>query len=190
MTAGQANKRNANNSNDMAGKLKPYIATALKEGVTNAIIIEPARVVTAPWVKLKCRFGCPGYAGCLCCPPYSPTFDEMRKILDSYRHAILLHRHVKKGWQAVNELNHSALKLERDLFLSGYYKAWATNCGPCEKCTDCDTSSTCKHLDTARPSMEACGIDVYATARYYNLPIDVVKTRGDKRDFYTMVLID
>jgi predicted metal-binding protein len=180
----------ANDGENIHKILKPYVKTALKTGVTDAVIIKTANVITAPWVILKCRFGCAGYANYLCCPPYSPTCDEMRRILDSYRHAILLHRHVEKGWKAVEELNQASISLERTLFLDGYYKAWATNCGPCNRCKECDTSDTCRHPDEARPSMEACGIDVYATARGYGLPIDVVRSRTNERDFYTLVLVE
>lgn len=174
---------------NIATKLRPYLDIALKSGVDDAVIIETATVITAPWVRLKCRFGCGGYSGCLCCPPFSPAPEDMRKVLDSYKYAILLHRHIKREWQSVGKLSKAAITLERSLFLAGYYKAWATKSGPCTLCPECDTSQTCKHPDKARPSMEACGIDVYATARGNGLPINVVKTRADERDFYALVLV-
>jgi predicted metal-binding protein len=66
--------------------------------------------------------------------------------------------------------------LERELFLDGYYSAFAMSFGPCNLCATCDLSSPCRHPEMARPSMEACGIDVYATARGAGFPLKVVRT--------------
>jgi predicted metal-binding protein len=178
------------NATSVAGKLALYVDAALEEGADHAVVMETAKVITAPWVRLKCRFGCGGYGGCLCCPPFSPTPEEMRRVLDSYEHAILLHRHVKKGRHPVDEFNEVTVDLEKRLFLDGYYKAWATGSGPCERCATCDTSGACRHPDRARPSMEACGIDVFATARGLGLPIEVKTTRREERDFYTLILVE
>lgn len=170
--------------------LKPYRELALEKGATDAVLVKTAGIYTAPWVRLKCRFGCRGYGKGLCCPPHSPTPEEMRAILDSYSVGLLLHRHVKKGWAAVGDLNQLTVDLERTLFLDGYYKAWATGSGPCQRCEECDVGSACRNPELARPSMEACGIDVYATARAHGLPIEVVRTRQDERNFYTLLLVE
>ena len=53
--------------------------------------ILPSSVVTAPWVRLKCQFGCDGYNYGYCCPPHTPTYEETRKVLDSYHRALLFH---------------------------------------------------------------------------------------------------
>jgi len=184
-------KRRRPKAEDQAGRLQAYMEAPIKRGADHAVFVETARVITAPWVRLKCRFGCAGYGGCLCCPPHSPTPEEMRAILDSYTRAILLHRRTKKKVrEAVEALNEAAVDLERKLFLDGFYKAWATGSGPCERCPVCDTEGTCNHPDRARPSMEACGIDVFATARAYNLPLQVVKAKADEKDFYALVLVE
>jgi predicted metal-binding protein len=176
---------------DQAGRLHAYLEAPIKGGADHAVLVETARVVTAPWVRLKCRFGCALYGGCLCCPPHSPTPEEMRAILDSCSYAILLHRRAtKKSREAMEALNEAAVDLERMLFLDGYYKAWATGSGPCDRCPVCDTSGACRHPDRARPSMESCGIDVFATARAYDLPIHVVRTKTEEKDFYALVLVE
>jgi predicted metal-binding protein len=41
----------------------------------------------------------------------------------------------------------------------------------------------------ARPSMEACGIDVYKIARDNGFPIEVVRTRGEEWNIYGLVLV-
>jgi predicted metal-binding protein len=172
-----------------AGHYARYLGMILEKGVDNAVVVETSRVVTAPWVRMKCQFGCAGYGESLCCPPKTPTPDEMRKILDSYTYGILLHRHIKKGGKQVERLSETAVDLERALFLDGYYKAWTLGSGPCGRCKACNMKA-CVHADRARPSMEGCGIDVFATARAYKLPIEVVRERTDMRNFYALVLVE
>jgi len=169
--------------------LAPYIKTALGQGIDDAVVISSSRVVTAPWVRMKCQFGCMGYGRSLCCPPRTPTHAEMREILDSYSRAILLHRHITQGSKKMARISEIAVDVELAIFLAGYYKAWALGSGPCGMCKAC-TMDACVHADRARPSMEACGIDVYATARGCGLPIQVVKEYKDERDFYALVLVD
>lgn len=171
------------------GDLVPYVRMSLERGVDHAIVVETSRVVTAPWVRMKCQFGCAGFGQSLCCPPRTPTPDKTREILDSYTQGILLHRHVKKGAKAVERLSQTAVDLERTLFLDGYYKAWTLGSGPCGRCKRCNMEA-CVHPDKARPSMEACGIDVFATARAYHLPIHVVRDVTDERDYYALVLVE
>ena len=175
---------------DRARKVTQYLKMALEKGVDHAVVVETSRVVTAPWVRMKCQFGCSGYGESLCCPPRTPTPDEMRKILDCYAFGILLHRQIKKGAKQVERLSETAVDVERALFLDGYYKAWALGSGPCGRCEECNMKA-CLHADRARPSMEACGIDVFATARGCRLPIEVVRERtAALRNFYALVLVE
>ncbi len=153
-------------------------------GATHAKVILPQSVVTAAWVRLKCQYGCGGYGKRLTCPPYSPTSEETRKVLDSYEHAILLRGNSNA------EARDAAVKLEREIFLRGYYKSFAFASGPCRNCQQCDTSQTCKHPYKSRPAMEASGIDVFQTARSNGFPIDVVTSREQQGDYYGLVLID
>jgi predicted metal-binding protein len=90
----------------------------------------------------------------------------------------------------VDELNDLIVDLEIALFLDGYYKAWSMGSGPCRRCKKCDTDGTCMHADRARPSMESCGIDVFATARNHDLPIHVLRNHKAERDLYGVVLVE
>ena len=80
--------------------------------------------------------------------------------------------------------------------LAGYYKAFALACGPCWLCKTCGAArrgggpAACKHPDLARPSMEAAGIDVYATARAAGLPIEVVTLQQCPQNHYVLVLVE
>lgn len=177
-------------SGTVKAEFNSYIALALDNKITDAIVIRTSEVCTAPWVRMKCQFGCPGFGETLCCPPYTPTPDEMRKILDSYTHGILLHLHWTKDYKIVNKFNDIVVDLERIVFLDGYYKAWAIGSGPCDRCKSCNTKGTCRNADKARPSMEGCGIDVFQTARAQGLPINVVKNHGLERDIYGLILLE
>jgi predicted metal-binding protein len=87
-----------------------------------------------------------------------------------------------------NASHELAADLERALFLRGYYNAFAMPAGPCMYCEKCNLK-TCIHPHKARPSMEACGIDVYATARKNGFTIEVRKTEEEKPTYYGLVLI-
>jgi predicted metal-binding protein len=80
--------------------------------------------------------------------------------------------------------------LEREIFLDGYYKTFGIAAGPCSFCRSCDITKLCKHPRLARPSMEACGIDVYQTARNCGFLLDVVKSRALPCSYISLILID
>jgi predicted metal-binding protein len=166
-----------------------YCKEALEMGVDGAKMIDPHSVVTAEWVRMKCQFGCPGFGLSHCCPPHSPTPDLTRKVIDSYQRAILLHRRLAKGERGKN-FNETLVRLEIKIFLDGNYKAWSMGSGPCRLCKECDLKGSCKHGYEARPSMEACGIDVFKTARDNGFPIDVVKTHGEERNAFGLILVE
>jgi len=106
-------------------------------------------------------------------------------MLDEYKTAMLVH--CPSGWANVKEI---VATLEREAFLSGYYKAFAMGSGPCNLCDTCDPQKRCKHPDRARPSMEACGIDVYQTARTAGFPIEVVRDRTCPQNYYGLLLFE
>jgi predicted metal-binding protein len=169
--------------------LEDYCRKALEMGVDGAKRIDPCSVVTAEWVRMKCQFGCPGFGMSLCCPPRTPTPEMSRKVIDSYQKAILLHRRLEKGERS-KLLNENMVRLEIEIFLDGYYKAWSMGSGPCRLCKECDLTTPCKHGYEARPSMEACGIDVFKTARDNGFPIEVVRTHEEERNVFGLILVE
>lgn len=166
-----------------------YCKRAMEMGIDRAKVIDPRSVVTAEWVRMKCQFGCTGFGIRLCCPPHTPAPDITRKVVDSYKKAILLHRSLKKD-EKTKVFNESIVRLEIEVFLEGYYKALSMGSGPCRLCKECETTRPCKHGDVARPSMEACGIDVFKTARENGFPIDVLKSAEEARNCFGLILVD
>ena len=162
-----------------------YVNAARKLGASEAKVISTHTVVTAPWVRIKCQYGCPGYGKRLTCPPHSPTPEETDKIVKCYRTAILLHG------SGYHELTRVVAELEQKIFLDGYYKAFGMGSGPCRYCEECSVEEKkCKNAWNARPAMEACGIDVFQTARNNGFTLDVVRRPKARKDFYGMVLVE
>ena len=162
---------------------KELLSMARNLGAVGPRIIPPQTVETGCWVRLKCQFGCSGYGMCLTCPPHSPTPERTRQTLDEYRRAIFFE--LGKGVS-----RRIAVELERQLFLQGYYKAFAMAAGPCDLCDECGLEEGCRHRGEARPALEACGIDVYATARRHGFTIEVVRGHKDPQHYFAMVLLD
>ncbi len=169
--------------------LEDYCKRALALGLHGAKRVDPHSVVTGEWVRMKCQFGCTGFGLNLCCPPHTPTPDITRRVIDSYEQAILLHRRLRKGERS-KLLNEAMVRLEIEIFLDGHYKAWSMGSGPCRLCEACDLGGPCKHGEEARPSMEACGIDVFKTARGNGFHLEVLKTHDEERNVFGLILVE
>ncbi len=177
------------------GDLQKYCTLAIERGATHAKQIHPNSVVTAPWVRLKCQFGCPGYGKGHCCPPRTPKPEETRAILDCYHRAILFHievpdmpkkeKHYQKYFDALVEL-------EGEIFKDGFYKAFVFLAGPCRLCKKCGAleDQPCALPWKSRPSMEGCGIDVYETARSNGFLIEPLRQRMETNNEYCLMLVD
>ncbi len=163
--------------------LRRFVERARKLGAIEAKIIRAGSVITAPWVRMKCQFGCDGYNASPCCPPYTPTPAQMREVIDGYRRGLLVHCHDETHPTKI------VIQLEREIFLSGFPKALGLGAGPCLLCRTCEPG-VCRKPARARPSMEACGIDVFATARANRCAIDVVRNRSSEGNYYGLILID
>lgn len=158
--------------------------------------ISTDKIVVAQWVRFRCTFGCSNYGKRGTCPPNVPSIDECRKMISEYGEAVIFHFEKRlesvrdyRPWskEVVGEL----MKLEREIFLSGYYKTLLL---PFDACMLCDTCAgnrvDCKNPKTARPGVDALGIDVYATVRGIGYPIQVVKDYQDTMNRYAFILVD
>jgi predicted metal-binding protein len=164
-----------------------YIKKAVALGAKEAKIINTSSIVTGPWVRWKCKYGCDGYNSSLCCPPNTPDYKETRELVDSYEKALLAH--VTDDNRRMTDLTDTVVRLERDIFLDGHYKAFALGCGPCNLCKDC-SMDVCRHAEKARPSMESCGIDVFQTARNNGYKIEVLTDYDCIMNRFGLVLIE
>ncbi len=164
--------------------LKRFLDLAISWGADVAKVIPANSIRCEEWVRLKCQFGCSGYRKRLTCPPFTPKPEETAKAISYYTRAILVHSHQS---EIVNRI---IPNLEREIFLSGYYKALGFGSGPCYLCEKCNINARCKHPYQARPSMEACGIDVFQTARANGFRIHVVRSEDEIGNYFGLVLVD
>ncbi len=145
--------------------------------------ISPGDVTAAPWVEVKCRFGCGGYGKGGQCPPRSPRADDTRAVLSSYSRALLV-----EGEPPTADFHRRMLALERSAFLGGSPRALAFVAGPCRLCPDCEPDA-CRRPAEARPSMEASGIDVYATAAAAGWRLEPVPDRESPATYVGLLLV-
>lgn len=174
--------------------LKKYADHALKGGATSVKPIPPSIVVTAPWVRWKCQFGCSGYDQSYCCPPHTPTPEETRRVLDGYNRALLFHIETlySKGREKRKKFLQMLIDLEAEIFKDGYYKAFVLLAGPCDVCRQCAKSEgkACNDRYRARPSMESCGIDVFQTARNNGFHIETLRVKEAPLNNFCLMLVD
>lgn len=163
--------------------MEKYLSILLENGADRAAVIDPKTIVTAPWVAFKCQYGCPYYGKNLCCPPLAPAWRETQAMIDRFGTAILFRCH---DIAAASPL---ALTAAKALFLDGYYKAIALGSGPCLLCESCDVTG-CRHPGQAVPSMEACGIDVFATARANGMTVETLTDENQRQNCFGLLLVE
>jgi len=150
------------------------IITYLREnGATEVKIINAADVCIDERVRLKCQIPrCDSYGQNLMCPPYVPSVAEFRTQLSLFSTALLLQisasiKQVSSDVYApANKLHDLVNRGEKAAFEAGFRFATGLIGGCCRLCEECVIvagSTKCRFPFKARPSMEAIGIDVFAT---------------------------
>lgn len=179
-------------------------------------LIPTEMIVVSDWVRLKCRYGCNNYGNHLGCPPFTPTPSETRSVLSAYRNAVLVRfeakpdpkatgKHVGRAlFNSMVKIQKTVAELERTAFLAGYYKAFGMNAMPCALCDTCiigemqkkeqavfDLDSVkCRNKEIMRPSMEACGIDVFKTLQNAGFKPRVLKDCKEMVELFGLILLD
>lgn len=171
--------------NRLVSRPETLAVQAKAAGFSFARVMDAGGIAVEPWVRLKCRYGCPRYGRSLSCPPASPGEAEMRAVISRYRYALLV-----QGAPPSCLFHERLLGLERAVFLAGYPDALAFGAGPCPVCTACPEDGRCRFPEKARPSLEACGVDVYATARRAGLALSPVSHRQGFVKYVGLVLFD
>ncbi len=166
-----------------------------KKGYTDYKWIDPKKIIVTQWVRMKCKFGCTEYGRGGACPPNTPSVAECEQFFSEYSDAAILHfdgtmdkpedRHAWSG-----KINAKLVKLEREVFLAGYERAFLLtmdSCGFCKECTG--DRQTCKEPRMARPTPEAMAVDVYSTVRQYGFPISVRTDYDQKMNRYAFLMV-
>lgn len=152
-------------------------------GADKAAVIDTSAISVSEAVAFKCRVPrCPNYEICAHCPPHAPTPEEFRRVLASFRKAIIFNKRFapevmlspdqeaarSEAFRSIFEL---AAKLESAAFYAGHYLSFGLPAGSCRNVL-CHEQKVCAVLQgkaclfpaLARPSMEAVGIDVFQLA--------------------------
>jgi len=158
--------------------------------------VEPERIVVSQWVRMKCMYGCGEYGRNASCPPNVPSVLECERFFREYRSAVIFH-FVKKvdkpedrhAWSS--KVNAKLIKLEREVFLSGYERAFLLFMDSCCVCSECSGErESCKEPRLSRPSPEAMAVDVFTTVRKFGFPIEVRTNYSQKMDRYAFLMVD
>ncbi len=166
-------------------KIEVLCDEAVKSGATASKVISTNSIIVEPWVQLKCRFGCPKFGKYKTCPPFAPSYKETRELLDCYKTALLI-----EGQPPGKEFKEMILSIEHKANFAGYYKAFVMGAGPCPLCAECDIDEACIKPKDARPSMEACGIDVFKTVRNNGFEIKFLEHRNEYVKYFGLLLIE
>ncbi len=167
-----------------------------ERGFTDFRWLDPQDIVVAQWVRMKCVFGCSEYGRTAACPPEVPSVTECERFFGEYSRAVIFHfpKKVDKpedrhAW--TRDVNLSLLRLEREVFLSGYRKAFLLFMDSCTICKDCSGKrETCKKSKDARPTPEAMAMDVFATVRKVGYPIEVLADYDQEMNRYAFLFIE
>jgi predicted metal-binding protein len=166
------------------------------QGYTDFKWIDPQEIVVSQWARMKCEFGCPSFGKAASCPPNNPSVEECRRFFSEYKHALVLHfqrvapnKVERKTWSARTNLK--LVKLERELFLAGFHKAFLLFMDSCELCTECvPNRADCKEPEQSRPSPEGMAVDVFSTVRKLGYPIDVLTDPSATMNRYAFLMVD
>jgi len=166
-----------------------------KHGYKDYKWIDPRKFVISQWVRIKCLFGCNEFGNTATCPPNVPSFSECEKFFREYNEAVVFHfaKKVAKpedrfAW--TRKVNLKLLKLESEIFTSGFEKTFLLFMDSCNICQDCPgIKEECKEPELARPTPEAMCVDVYSTVRQLGYPIQVLSRYSQEMNRYSFLLI-
>jgi predicted metal-binding protein len=158
--------------------------------------IDPKLIVVAQWVRMKCMYGCGEYGRNASCPPNVPSILESERFFREYEKATVFHfpktfndpgdRH---KWS--HNINTQLLALEREVFISGYSKAFMLFMDSCSRCKECaGDRKACKDSKRVRPTPEAMGVDVFSTVRSIGYPIEVLDDYKRTMNRYAILMVE
>ena len=158
--------------------------------------IDPAQIVVAQWVRMKCRFGCREYGRNASCPPNVPAVAECARFFAEYRRAAVFHfpkalkdPEERHAWS--RQVNRELLEVERAVFLNGHPRAFLLfmdSCGFCRQCAG--SRAECKEPRAARPTPEAMAVDVFSTVRQAGYPIEVLPGYAETMNRYAFLMVE
>lgn len=158
--------------------------------------IDPAEIVVAEWVRMKCLYGCREYGRNAACPPNAPPVDACARFFREYKRGVVFHIAKKVDrpedrhpWS--RKLSLELLKLEQEIFKAGFVKVFLVFFDSCGICLECaGDRTTCKEPKLARPTADALAVDVFRTVRKLGYPIDVLSDYDQEMNRYAFLLLE
>lgn len=163
-----------------------YIRLGLELGARHVVPFTPADIVFDPRTLLKCMYGCDDWGKNHTCPsrPGALLPCQYRRIFRRYRWGLIVQAFDKKTSQEVS------FQIERQAFLDGYYFAFSlSDCALCKECAG-RKGLACVDPKKARPAFHSVGIDVFATVRKFDLPLETLHNEDDPQNWYAAVFIE
>ncbi len=158
--------------------------------------IKATDIVVSQWVRMKCTFGCGTYGKKGACPPNVPSVAECREFFSEYQDAVIIHFEkvfdkVEERFSWGKEVNRKLIKLEREVFLAGFQKAFLFYMDECCLCDDCSKFRVeCKNQKAARPCPEAFAVDIFTTVKKCGYPINVLSEYSEKMNRYAFLMVE
>ncbi len=166
-----------------------------RHGFTDFKWIKSKDITVAQWVRLRCLFGCPAYGIKGSCPPNVPSIEQCREIFSEYDEAAIFH--FEMAFEDLKErvpwgryLAVRLRKLERDVFLAGYYKAFLIGFEAWAVRRVLGRPDGLKDKRASRPGADAMGIDVYTTVRSVGYNIQPLKDYHEAMNRFAFLLIE
>ena len=163
-----------------------YIDIAYSNGAKSVVAVTPKDIVFDERTILKCMYGCSDWGkGCTC--PSRPGFlslKKMRKLLKKYKTVLIIHSPDK-----INAQN-ASFAVECEAYLDGDVLALSmSDCALCEDCAG-RSNQPCRNVKKARPAFHSVGVDVFATAKKLELPLEPLRTEDEEHNWYAAVWLN
>ena len=163
-----------------------FVEFGLKLGADDVVAFGVGDIVFDSRTLLKCMFGCGDWGKGHTCPSRPGALKpwEYQQIFERYSWGVIVHSTSKKIAQDVS------YAIERDAFVKGYYFAFSmSDCALCRECAG-DRGVACVNPKKARPAFHSVGIDVFATVRKFDLPIESLKDEAQEKNWYSALFVE
>ena len=165
---------------------RDYCQKALSMGAEHAQIFTPDELVFDPRTLIKCMYGCSDWGKGHTCPsrPNNISLAGWKETLLRYKWGIIIHSHEAKLNQEIS------YELERQAFFAGYY--FASSLSDCKLCASCagHAGHECLNPKKARLAFHSVGIDIFATAHRFSLPIKTLEHEDSEENWYAAAFIE
>ncbi len=160
-----------------------------------------AGILAANVLRIEDRFAamcaeprCPGYGQSMSCPPHGMGPSAFRKNLDAYDHVLGFKFDVPTDIlmsgqrdEVFRLLHETSAALEREALKAGCRRAFAMAGGSCKalfcaeesRCRVLGEGGSCRHPESARPSMSGLGVHVQDFCGRLGWPMEAVTRRTD-----------